>query len=124
MPTYTYACTECGHSFDIRQSFTDDPLTDCPECAHGRLRKVIHPVGISFKGSGFYKTDSRSSGGASGAKGDSKDKAAAGASAGSDSAASSSSGSGTSGSSGGSSGSSGGSSGSSGGSSSGPGKAS
>ena len=122
MPTYTYACTECGHSFDIRQSFTDDPLTDCPECAHGRLRKVIHPVGISFKGSGFYKTDSRSSGGASGARGDTKDKAAAGA-AGSDSAASSSS-SGTgpsSESSGGSSGSgSTGSSGSSGGSSSAP----
>jgi len=61
VPTYTYACTECGHAFDIRQSFTDDPLTDCPECADGagRLRKVIHPVGIAFKGSGFYKTDSR-----------------------------------------------------------------
>ena len=61
MPTYTYACTECGHEFDIRQSFTDDPLTDCPDCADGagRLRKVIHPVGIAFKGSGFYKTDSR-----------------------------------------------------------------
>ncbi|GAA6526403.1 FmdB family zinc ribbon protein [Intrasporangium sp. DVR] len=73
MPTYTYACTECGHSFDIRQSFTDDPLTDCPECPHGRLRKVIHPVGIAFKGSGFYKTDSRAGAGKSGAKaGDSK----------------------------------------------------
>ena len=62
MPTYSYACTECGHAFDVRQSFTDDPLTDCPECANGagRLRKVIHPVGIAFKGSGFYKTDSRS----------------------------------------------------------------
>lgn len=64
MPTYTYACTQCGHTFDIRQSFTDDPLTDCPECADGAggLRKVIHPVGIAFKGSGFYKTDSRASG--------------------------------------------------------------
>lgn len=63
MPTYTYACTACNHSFDVRQSFSDDPLTDCPECAQGvgRLRKVIHPVGISFKGSGFYKTDSRAS---------------------------------------------------------------
>lgn len=63
MPTYTYACTACDHAFDVRQSFSDDPLTDCPECAEGggRLRKVIHPVGISFKGSGFYKTDSRAS---------------------------------------------------------------
>ena len=71
MPTYSYACTQCGHAFDIRQSFTDDPLTDCPECADGagRLRKVIHPVGIAFKGSGFYKTDSRSSGGTKGSGG-------------------------------------------------------
>ena len=71
MPTYTYACTECGHEFDIRQSFTDDPLTDCPDCADGagRLRKVIHPVGIAFKGSGFYKTDSRSSGSGKGSDG-------------------------------------------------------
>ena len=59
MPTYSYACTECGHAFDIRQSFTDDALTVCPECGQPRLRKVIHPVGIAFKGSGFYKTDSR-----------------------------------------------------------------
>jgi putative FmdB family regulatory protein len=61
MPTYSYACTECGHAFDIRQSFTDDALTVCPECGEPRLRKVIHPVGIAFKGSGFYKTDSRTS---------------------------------------------------------------
>lgn len=60
MPTYSYACQECGHAFDIRQSFTDDSLTVCPECGEPRLRKVIHPVGIAFKGSGFYKTDSRS----------------------------------------------------------------
>ncbi len=59
MPTYSYACTGCGHAFDIRQSFTDDSLTVCPECGETTLRKVIHPVGISFKGSGFYKTDSR-----------------------------------------------------------------
>ena len=80
MPTYTYACTECGHEFDIRQSFTDDPLTDCPECANGagRLRKVIHPVGIAFKGSGFYKTDSRSSGGAKGSDGSGGKEAGAG----------------------------------------------
>ncbi|GAA5021612.1 hypothetical protein GCM10023258_11130 [Terrabacter aeriphilus] len=61
MPTYSYACPECGHAFDIRQSFTDDALTVCPECGTPRLRKVIHPVGIAFKGSGFYKTDSRAS---------------------------------------------------------------
>ena len=61
MPTYSYACQECGHAFDIRQSFTDDSLTVCPECGEPRLRKVIHPVGIAFKGSGFYKTDSRAS---------------------------------------------------------------
>ena len=59
MPTYSYACQECGHAFDIRQSFTDDSLTVCPDCGEPRLRKVIHPVGIAFKGSGFYKTDSR-----------------------------------------------------------------
>lgn len=67
MPTYSYACQNCGHAFDIRQSFSDDALTVCPECDEPRLRKVIHPVGIAFKGSGFYKTDSRSS-----AKGGSK----------------------------------------------------
>ncbi len=61
MPTYSYACQECGHAFDIRQSFTDDSLTVCPACSAPRLRKVIHPVGIAFKGSGFYKTDSRAS---------------------------------------------------------------
>jgi putative FmdB family regulatory protein len=59
VPTYSYACQECGHAFDIRQSFTDDALTVCPHCGEPRLRKVIHPVGIAFKGSGFYKTDSR-----------------------------------------------------------------
>ena len=64
VPTYSYLCTMCEHAFDVRQSFTDDALTDCPECFDGRLRKVIHAVGISFKGSGFYKTDSRPSGGA------------------------------------------------------------
>lgn len=61
MPTYSYACTVCDHTFDVRQSFTDEPLKDCPVCFDSSLRKVIHPVGITFKGSGFYKTDSRSS---------------------------------------------------------------
>ena len=60
MPTYQYACTECGHAFDQVQSFSDDALTVCPEC-QGRLRKVFNAVGVVFKGSGFYRTDSRSS---------------------------------------------------------------
>ena len=58
MPTYQYACTECGHAFEQFQSFTDDALTVCPEC-EGRLRKVFNAVGVVFKGSGFYRTDSR-----------------------------------------------------------------
>ena len=58
MPTYSYACTACEHRFDTKQSFTDSSLTDCPECA-GRLRKLFSPVGVVFKGSGFYRTDSR-----------------------------------------------------------------
>lgn len=62
MPTYEYACTSCGHRFDVVQSFSDDPLTACPVCG-APLRKVFSPVGIVLKGSGFYKTDSRTSGG-------------------------------------------------------------
>ena len=66
MPTYQYACTECGHAFEQFQSFSDDALTECPEC-EGRLRKLFNAVGVVFKGSGFYRTDSRSgSGSASG----------------------------------------------------------
>ncbi|WP_028647291.1 FmdB family zinc ribbon protein [Nocardiopsis sp. CNT312] len=57
MPTYQYACTECGAQMEVVQSFTDDSLTVCPEC-EGRLRKVYSAVGIVFKGSGFYRTDS------------------------------------------------------------------
>ena len=64
MPTYQYACTECGHAFEQFQSFSDDALTVCPEC-DGRLRKVFNAVGVVFKGSGFYRTDSRSSGSSS-----------------------------------------------------------
>ena len=60
MPVYSYACKSCGHAFDIHQDFSDDSLTVCPEC-QGRLKKVFGTVGISFKGSGFYATDSRSS---------------------------------------------------------------
>jgi putative FmdB family regulatory protein len=58
VPTYQYACTECGHAFDQFQSFSDDALTECPEC-QGRLRKLFNAVGVVFKGSGFYRTDSR-----------------------------------------------------------------
>lgn len=66
MPNYAYTCTACGHTFDIHQSFTDDALTVCPECS-GRLRKVFSSVGVTFKGSGFYRTDSRSGGSSSSA---------------------------------------------------------
>ncbi|QIS06245.1 FmdB family transcriptional regulator [Nocardia brasiliensis] len=62
MPTYSYACTQCDNRFDIVQSFSDESLTVCPECS-GKLRKLFNSVGIVFKGSGFYRTDSR--GGAS-----------------------------------------------------------
>lgn len=59
MPTYSYACTECDNRFDIVQSFSDDSLTVCPQCT-GKLRKLFNSVGIVFKGTGFYRTDSRS----------------------------------------------------------------
>lgn len=62
MPTYAYACTSCGHEFEVVQSITDPTLTGCPECS-GSLRKVFHPVGVAFKGSGFYRTDSRAGSG-------------------------------------------------------------
>jgi putative FmdB family regulatory protein len=58
MPTYEYACTECGDRTEVVQSISDSPLTTCTVCG-GRLRKVFSPVGIVFKGSGFYRTDSR-----------------------------------------------------------------
>lgn len=61
MPTYSYACTVCDNKFDIVQSFSDDSLTVCPECG-GKLRKLFNSVGVVFKGSGFYRTDSRSNG--------------------------------------------------------------
>ena len=65
MPTYEYACTACGHRLEAVQSFTDDPLTECPECG-GALRKVYGAVGIVLKGSGFYKNDSRAASGSNG----------------------------------------------------------
>ncbi|WP_132148372.1 FmdB family zinc ribbon protein [Kribbella antiqua] len=61
MPTYQYQCTDCGEALEVRQSFTDDALTVCPAC-QGTLRKVFNAVGVVFKGSGFYRNDSRSTG--------------------------------------------------------------
>ncbi|MHC9296645.1 FmdB family zinc ribbon protein [Mycobacterium sp. LTG2003] len=60
MPTYSYACTECGNRFDAVQAFSDDALTTCPKCS-GKLRKLFGSVGVVFKGSGFYRTDNRDS---------------------------------------------------------------
>ena len=73
MPTYEYACKECGEHVEVVQSFKDEPLTECPAC-RGPLRKVFAPVGIVLKGSGFYKTDSRAATG--GSKGPKKEKEA------------------------------------------------
>jgi putative FmdB family regulatory protein len=70
VPTYQYACTECDHRFDAVQSFSDPSLTECPVCG-GKLRKVFSSVGIVFKGSGFYRTDSRSGSGSAVAKAES-----------------------------------------------------
>ncbi|MFD2841709.1 FmdB family zinc ribbon protein [Populibacterium corticicola] len=60
MPTYSYRCTVCGHAFDAQQSFSDAALTACPQC-DGLLRKVFSTPAVTFKGSGFYRTDSKSS---------------------------------------------------------------
>jgi putative FmdB family regulatory protein len=57
MPTYQYACSACGHAFEVFQSFSEDALTECPQCK-GEVKKVYGNVGVVFKGSGFYKTDS------------------------------------------------------------------
>jgi len=61
MPTYGYRCGTCGHQFEIIQRISDEPLTTCPNC-QGKLAKILYPVGISFKGSGFYTTDYKASG--------------------------------------------------------------
>ena len=105
MPTYAYRCRDCGHAFDAVQSFTDDALTQCPECG-GVLRKQYGSVGVSFKGSGFYRTDSRSAGSASSGSASSAGSASSSTSAGgSGTSSTSSGGSGASGSSSSSSGS-------------------
>ncbi|MEV6430902.1 FmdB family zinc ribbon protein [Nocardia sp. NPDC051463] len=87
MPTYSYACTQCDNRFDIVQSFTDEALSVCPECS-GKLRKLFNSVGIVFKGSGFYRTDSR--GGASTASEPAKSDNGSSSSTSSDSSSSSS----------------------------------
>ena len=69
MPTYEYACKSCGERLEVQQKFTDDALTECPAC-QGPLRKIFGNVGIAFKGSGFYKTDSRGTSSSSTTSGD------------------------------------------------------
>ncbi|MBA8988796.1 FmdB family zinc ribbon protein [Curtobacterium pusillum] len=89
MPTYSYRCTECGNAFDIKQSFSDATLTECPACG-GVLRKVFSPVGVTFNGGGFYRTDSRPAPKTSDSSGSSSGSSSSGSSS---SAGSSSSGS-------------------------------
>ena len=89
MPTYAYACADCGHAFDIVQSFSDDALTVCPQC-DGTLRKQFNAVGVVFKGGGFYRNDSRPSDSSSSSS-DSSSSSASGSSSSSSSASSSSS---------------------------------
>ena len=91
MPTYSYRCRDCDVAFDIQQSFDEDSLTDCPQCGGG-LRKLFNTVGVVFKGSGFYRTDSRAGAGSSGGTG-SSGNSSGGSSLGSSSGGSSSSGS-------------------------------
>jgi putative FmdB family regulatory protein len=100
VPTYQYVCTECGEPLEVVQKFSDDALTECPACS-GKLRKVFSAAGIIFKGSGFYRTDSRSgssSGGSSNgsaAKTESSSDSTSSGSSSTSSSTSSSSGSGT-----------------------------
>ncbi|WP_369194511.1 FmdB family zinc ribbon protein [Streptomyces djakartensis] len=98
MPTYQYQCTECGEGLEAVQKFTDDALTECPNC-QGRLKKVFSAVGIVFKGSGFYRNDSRGSSSSSspaaskssGSSSSSSDSGSSGSGSGSSSSTSSSS---------------------------------
>jgi putative FmdB family regulatory protein len=95
VPTYQYACNACGHQLEIVQSFSDAALTECPAC-EGQLRKLFSAVGIVFKGSGFYRTDSRSGSDSSETPAPAKAEAAASTSSSSSDSSSSSSSSGTS----------------------------
>ncbi|UMB70630.1 FmdB family zinc ribbon protein [Mycobacterium paraterrae] len=79
MPTYSYACTECGNRFDVVQAFSDDALTTCEKCS-GRLRKLFGNVGVVFKGSGFYRNDSREASKSSNGKSSSSSSASDGSS--------------------------------------------
>ena len=101
MPTYSYRCTECDNAFDIHQAFTDDTLEVCEVCG-GRLRKLFNTIGVTFNGSGFYRTDSRSEGASGGSKsatgGGDAGSGASGSGSGSSGSSSSGSGSGSSGS--------------------------
>ncbi|MET0298023.1 MAG: FmdB family zinc ribbon protein [Microbacterium sp.] len=88
MPTYAYACKQCGHRFDAVQSFADPTLTECPECG-GPLRKEYGSIGVTFNGSGFYRTDSRAGAGKSSS--DPASSSSSGSSSGGDSGSSSTS---------------------------------
>ena len=90
MPTYQYACTDCEHAFEQVQSFSDDALTECPQC-EGRLRKLFNAVGVVFKGSGFYRTDSRADARKTAGSGSSESATKSPATSGSESSGSSSS---------------------------------
>jgi len=90
MPTYAYACKQCGHRFDAVQSFADPSLTECPECG-GALRKEYGQIGVTFNGSGFYRTDSRAAAGGSGKSESKKDAASSSSSTATTSSSSSSS---------------------------------
>ncbi|WP_314034962.1 FmdB family zinc ribbon protein [Dietzia sp. CH92] len=94
MPTYSYRCRDCDVAFDIQQSFDEDSLTVCPQC-EGGLRKLFNTVGVVFKGSGFYRTDSRGEGGSSGSGSSGSGSSGGGSSNGSSSSGSSGSGSGS-----------------------------
>lgn len=90
MPTYAYACKSCGHRFDAVQSFADPTLTECPECG-GTLRKEYGSIGVTFNGSGFYRTDSRAAAGGAGSPSSSVPASSGSSSTGSDSGSSSAS---------------------------------
>ena len=97
MPTYSYRCTECGNAFDIHQPFSDDALTTCEVCG-GKLRKLFNTIGVTFNGSGFYRTDSRAGGskGGSDASGSSSSSGSSSGSSGTGSSGSSTGGGGSS----------------------------
>ena len=88
MPTYAYRCSDCDHAFDIYQQFSDNALTECPECG-GTLRKVFGSLGVTFNGSGFYRTDSRASAGSGAASSSGSGAPSSGSSSGSGSSGSS-----------------------------------